>query len=121
MFIKDFFFIPKETIKAVFSGDEAFEAIVALFIVLFVAIAKAAYYTIIKLFTYSAHLIRTSSFIARDKQALPEIRDYMEYTLTRSGNRGMDLETLLKKDARSMAIPLSKPIERWVKSRLQQA
>lgn len=51
--------------------------------------------TIQKLFYYTKHLIKTSGFIKSDSNCLQEMKDYMEYTMVRSRNVGVDLATLM--------------------------
>lgn len=46
-------------------------------------------------FYYIKYLRETSGFIESDTAALQQMKDYMEYTLVRNQNRGVDIETLL--------------------------
>ena len=55
--------------------------------------------TIRKLFTYTKHLIKTSGFIKSDSNALQQMADYMEYTVVRSQNVGVDLATLMNQNS----------------------
>lgn len=43
--------------------------------------------------------IRTAKFIKNDSEALQQMTDYMEYTVVRNQNRGVDIETLLKENS----------------------
>jgi len=52
-----------------------------------------------KIVQYIMYLTRTSNFISEDTQSLQQMRDYMEYTLTMSRNKGVDLETLMGQDS----------------------
>lgn len=51
--------------------------------------------TVIKIVQCITYLIKTSKFIAEDTVALQNMKDYMEYTLVMSRNKGVDLETLM--------------------------
>lgn len=53
------------------------------------------YNTIKKVIYCVTYLKKTSGFIEEDTQALQRMQDYMEYTLVRNQNRGVDLETLM--------------------------
>ena len=44
---------------------------------------------------YITYLKKTQGFIESDSQALEQMRAYMEYTLVRNNNRGVDLEDLM--------------------------
>jgi len=98
MFIKDFGTTMLETLK---SGlrEGLVGAIMSFVIGIIVALARAAFHTIVKLVTYTVHLIQTASFIASDTESLRRIHDYMEYTLTRAKYRGVDLDTLMNQNS----------------------
>lgn len=51
--------------------------------------------TIKKIIECLIYLKRTSGFIESDSAALQQMADYMEYTMIRNQNRGVDIETLL--------------------------
>ena len=55
----------------------------------------APYITIRKIVECVIYMVKTSKFIECDKSALQEMSDYMEYTLVRNQNKGVDIETLL--------------------------
>lgn len=55
----------------------------------------APFHTIIKIINCIRYLISTSKFIEEDQAALRSIEDYMQYTLVRSRNAGIDLESLI--------------------------
>lgn len=57
------------------------------------------YRTIRKVIECIVYLKRTSGFIESDSQALQQMDDYMEYTLVRNKNRGVDIETLLQQNS----------------------
>lgn len=74
-------------------------AILWFFIDMIKAIFIAVWGTIQKLFYYTKHLIKTSGFIKSDTQALQQMDDYMEYTIVRSQNVGVDLASLMNEDS----------------------
>lgn len=88
----------KESFKALFNGG-GIAAIIGVFIGLgiriFIEMFKSIYYTIRNTIDYIKYLKETSGFIESDTAALQQMADYMEYTLIRNQNRGVDLETLL--------------------------
>ncbi len=51
--------------------------------------------TVKKVIECIVYLKRTSGFIESDSAALQQMADYMEYTMIRNQNRGVDIETLL--------------------------
>jgi len=101
-FIVNFFRLVGASIKAMmkdFSIATFLGCIIGIIIGLFKAIYIAIVGTIKKLFYYTKHLIKTSGFIRSDSRALREMDDYMEYTLVRSQNVGVDLATLMNEDS----------------------
>lgn len=88
----------KESIKSLFNGG-GIAAIIGLTIGLTFRIIieafKSIYYTIRNTIDYIKYLKETSGFIESDTAALQQMADYMEYTMIRNQNRGVDLETLL--------------------------
>ncbi len=96
-FIKLYLSTLWEAIKAMFSGDSGsiIGAIIGMIISLTVGIVKCVYYTIRNTIDYIRYLKRTSGFIESDQESLRQMRDYMEYSLVRSQNKGVDLETLM--------------------------
>lgn len=93
-FIKNVFLILGNTLKNIAKGAWL-GAILWFFIDMIKAIFLAVWGTIQKLFYYTKHLIKTSGFIKSDTAALQNMQEYMEYTLVRSQNKGVDLETLM--------------------------
>ena len=59
----------------------------------------SVYRTIRKIIECIVYLKRTSGFIESDSEALRQMEDYMEYTLVRSQNKGVDIETLLQENS----------------------
>lgn len=82
-----------------FSIGTAIGCIFGAIIGFFKAVVISVWGTIQKLFYYTKHLIQTSGFIKSDSQALQQMADYMEYTLVRSQNVGVDLATLMNEDS----------------------
>lgn len=62
----------------------------------FIYAIMALFETIKKIIYYVNYMKRTSGFIESDTAALQQMKDYMEYTLIRNSNRGVDLETLMQ-------------------------
>ncbi len=56
--------------------------------------------TIQKVIQCITYLTRTSKFIESDSEALRQMQDYMEYTMIRNQNRGVDIATLLAQDSK---------------------
>ena len=101
-FIKNLLSIVGASIKAMFEDFSIGTAIGCFFgaIIGFIkAVIISTWGTIQKLFYYTKHLIKTSGFIKSDSQALQQMADYMEYTLVRSQNVGVDLATLMGEDS----------------------
>lgn len=88
----------KESFKSLFNGNGIW-GIIGVFIGLafriFIEAFKSIYYTIRNTIDYIKYLKETSGFIESDSAALQQMADYMEYTMIRNQNRGVDLETLL--------------------------
>lgn len=86
-----------EAIKMCFSGEGGWiSAIVFLLIQCFVIAFKCIVGTVSNTIYYINYLKKTSGFIEQDSAALQQMRDYMEYTLVRSQNKGVDLDSLMK-------------------------
>ena len=73
--------------------------LIGFFLYLFIGMFIAMFRTFKNVITYSIYLKKTSGFIESDSQALQNMKDYMEYTLVRSQNKGVDLETLMGEDS----------------------
>lgn len=93
-FVKYFFRCLWEAIKEAFSGGGISAAIGFVFALVFGAF-KCVYFTIRNTIEYIIYLRKTSGFIESDSLALEQMKDYMEYTLIRNQNRGVDIATLL--------------------------
>lgn len=59
----------------------------------------APFVTIKKVIECIVYWVKTSKFIESDSEALRQMTDYMEYTMVRNQNRGVDIETLLKENS----------------------
>lgn len=100
-FIKFYFSMLWQCLKVGF--QQAFEngiwGVIGVFIrfifEIVIAVFKCVFYTIKNTIDYIKYLKETSGFIESDTQALQQMKDYMEYTLVRSENKGVDLETLM--------------------------
>lgn len=60
---------------------------------------RAIFVTASKIINYSLYLKRTKNVIESSEAAMQSLRDYMEYTLVREQNVGVDIDTLLKQDS----------------------
>ena len=65
----------------------------------FIEAIISIYRTIRKVIECIVYLKRTSGFIESDSQCLRQMADYMEYTMVRNQNKGVDIETLLKENS----------------------
>lgn len=60
---------------------------------------KALIETVQKLVSYGRYLSRTKNILEENQQALDQIEAFMQYTLVRSQNKGVDLETLMNENS----------------------
>lgn len=60
-----------------------------------IEVVLSVYRTIRKVIECIIYLAKTSGFIKSDSRALEQMREYMEYTIVRSRNVGVDLATLM--------------------------
>lgn len=93
--LKVFFSLVWDVIKIAFSGQFGVLTILSIFWNIIVLIVKCLITTVSNTIYYISYLVKTSGFIASDEQALQQMADYMEYTMIRNQNRGVDIETLL--------------------------
>lgn len=93
--LKVFFSLVWDVIKIAFSGQFGWLTILSIIWNIIVLIVKCLITTISNTIYYISYLVKTSGFIASDEQALQQMADYMEYTMIRNQNRGVELETLL--------------------------
>lgn len=93
--LKVFFSLVWDVIKIAFSGQFGVLTILSIIWNILVLIVKCLITTVSNTIYYISYLVKTSGFIASDEAALQQMADYMEYTMIRNQNRGVDLETLL--------------------------
>lgn len=93
--LKAFFSLTWEVIKIAFAGQFGILTVLSIIFQIIVIVFKCIWVTISNTIQYIIYLKRTSGFIDSDKAALAQMADYMEYTLIRNQNRGVDIETLL--------------------------
>lgn len=105
-FAKTYLWVCWELIKSMFSSifdgsgiAGIIGAIIGAMIRILIEAFKCIYYTISNTIYYITYLKRTSGFIESDQAALRQMQDYMEYTMIRNQNRGVDIETLLKENS----------------------
>lgn len=97
-FVKYYFSTLWNAIKAGFAtgGVEGIILGVVYFVIaIFIGVLKCIYYTIRNTIEYIIYLKKTTGFIESDSLALQQMKDYMEYTMIRNQNRGVDIETLI--------------------------
>lgn len=84
-----------EAIKIAFSGNFGVITVISLIFQCCVIVFKCIWVTISNTINYITYLKKTQGFIESDTEALNQMRAYMEYTLVRSNNKGVDLEDLM--------------------------
>lgn len=98
--LKLFFGLVWEVIKIAFAGQFGVFTIISIIFNIIVLIIKCIIGTISNTVYYITYLKKTSGFIESDSAALRQMADYMEYTLIRNQNRGVDIATLLAEDSK---------------------
>lgn len=93
--LKVFFSLVWDVIKIAFSGQFGVLTVLSIIWNIFVLIVKCLFTTISNTIYYISYLVKTSGFISSDEAALQQMADYMEYTMIRNQNRGVDIDTLL--------------------------
>lgn len=93
--LKVFFSLVWDVIKIAVSGQFGVLTILSIIWNILVLIVKCLFTTVSNTVYYINYLVKTSGFINSDTQALQQMADYMEYTMIRNQNRGVDIETLL--------------------------
>lgn len=93
--MKVFFSLVWDVIKIAISGQFGILTIFSIIWNIIVLIVKCLITTISNTIYYISYLRKTSGFIESDTAALQQMADYMEYTMIRNQNRGVDIETLL--------------------------
>lgn len=93
--MKAFFFLTWDCIKIAFDGQFGLLTVLSIIFNTIVIVFKCIWITLSQTVRYIIYLKKTSGFIESDTQALQQMKDYMEYTLVRSQNKGVDLESLI--------------------------
>lgn len=93
--LKVFFSLVWDVIKIAVSGQFGVLTVLSIIWNLLVLIVKCLFTTISNTIYYISYLVKTSGFISSDEAALQQMADYMEYTMIRNQNRGVDIATLL--------------------------
>ena len=93
--LKAFGSLTWEAIKIAFSGNFGVLTVISIIFQIIVIVFKCIWITISNTIQYILYLKRTQGFIESDSAALQQMRDYMEYTLVRNQNKGVDLEDLM--------------------------
>ncbi len=93
--MKVFFSLVWDVIKIAISGNFGLLTVFSIIWEITKLIFKCLITTVQNTIYYITYLKKTSGFIESDTAALQNMADYMEYTMIRNQNRGVDLETLL--------------------------
>lgn len=93
--LKVFFSLVWDVIKIAVSGQFGVLTVLSIIWNILVLIVKCLITTVSNTVYYINYLVKTSDFINSDTQALQQMADYMEYTMIRNQNRGVDIDTLL--------------------------
>jgi len=93
--MKVFFSLVWDVIKISFAGQFGILTVLSIIFNIIVLIIQCLITTISNTIYYITYLKKTSGFIESDTAALQQMDDYMQYTLIRNQNRGVDIETLL--------------------------
>jgi len=93
--LKAFGSLAWEAIKIAFSGQFGWLTILSIIFQIIAIVFKCIWITLSSTVQYIIYLKKTSGFIDSDSAALQQMRDYMQYTLIRNQNKGVDLETLM--------------------------
>lgn len=93
--LKVFFSLVGDVIKIAVSGQFGVLTVLSIIWNILVLIVKCLITTVSNTVYYINYLVKTSGFINSDTQALQQMADYMEYTMIRNQNRGVDIDTLL--------------------------
>lgn len=88
-----------DVIRASNSGKSEFFVIGFLVVRIFMLIFLSIFYSIYNTIYYLKYLKETAGFIESDQAAMQQMKDYMEYTLIRNKNPGVDIDTLLREES----------------------
>lgn len=94
--VKAFFLLAWDCIKIAFAGRFGWLTVISIIFNLIVITVKCIWATVTQTIQYIVYIKKTSGFIESDSKFLEEIKEYMEYTMIRQQNRGVDLETLMQ-------------------------
>lgn len=97
--MKVFFSLVWDVIKIAVSGNFGVFTVLSIIFNIIVLIFKCLFATISNTIYYITYLKQTSGFIESDQASLRQMQDYMEYTMVRNQNRGVDIETLIKENS----------------------
>lgn len=95
--LKAFGALAWDCIKIAFNGQFGVLTVISIIFNLIVIVFKCIGITISQTIQYITYIKKTSGFIESDSKFLEQIKEYMEYTMIRQQNRGVDLETLMQK------------------------
>lgn len=99
--VKAYFVAIWEALKLCFSGEGGWIAAIIFLLIRSIVIGvQCIWQTIKNTIEYITYLKRTQGFIEADTAALQQMKDYMEYTLIRNQNQGIDIATLLRQESR---------------------
>lgn len=93
--VKAYFSLLGEAIKIAFNNQFGIVTVLSIIWQCIVIVGKCVYITVSNTIYYIQYLKRTSGLIEQDSAALQQMRDYMEYTLVRSQNQGVDIDSLM--------------------------
>ena len=93
--LKAFGSLTWEAIKIAFAGQFGILTVLSIIFQIIVIVFKCIVITVSNTIQYIIYLKKTQGFIESDTTALQQMRDYMQYTLVRNQNKGVDLEDLM--------------------------
>lgn len=93
--VKAFLSLTWDAIKIAFAGQFGILTILSIIFNVLVITIKCIWVTVTNTIYYITYLKKTQGFIESDTEALNQMRAYMEYTLVRNNNKGVDLEDLM--------------------------
>lgn len=94
--LKDFWALTWDSIKIAFKGQFGWLTVVSILFNIVIIVFKCIWLTVSQTIQYIIYIKKTSGFIESDSKFLEQIKEYMEYTMIRQQNRGVDLETLMQ-------------------------
>lgn len=94
--VKAFLTLAGDCIKIAIDGQFGVLTIISIIFHLCVIVVRCIWVTVTQTIQYIIYIKKTSGFIESDSKYLEQIKEYMEYTMIRQQNRGVDLETLMQ-------------------------